>query len=480
MKLPSSPMMQTCSDSDTRRCALVIATLTSFLPPFMASSINIALPAIGAEFSMDAILLGWIATSYLLSAAVFMVPFGKIADIYGMKKVFLTGLFIFTASSLVAFFAPSSTILIGSRVLQGFGSAMIFGTGTAILVNVFPMQERGRVLGINAAFVYMGLSLGPFLGGLLTQYFGWRSLFLINVPLGLIPLALGLWKLKGEWAGASEERFDLVGSAIYSLMIVAVMYGFSRLPSWEGAALVLVGAATFFLLIRWESGVANPVLDVSLFRKNRVYAYSNLAALISYSATFAITFLLSLYLQYIKGLQPDEAGMIMLAQPVVMAIFSPYTGKLSDRMEPRLVATAGMALTFVPILAFVFLNKDTSLTFVAAGLIILGLGLALFTSPNTNAIMSSVQPRHYGVGSATLGTMRLVGQVSSMSFVMMVFSLYLGKVAITPQYYPEFLASMKVAFVVFSALCILGILASLARGKLRTGDMDKENSDECR
>ncbi len=193
MKLASSSWMQTCTSSDIRRCALVIATLTSFLPPFMASSINIALPAIGAEFSMDAILLGWIATSYLLSAAVFMVPFGKIADIYGMKKVFFIGLFIFTASSLIAFFAPTSSILIGSRILQGIGSAMIFGTGTAILVSVFPVQERGKILGINAASVYLGLSLGPFLGGLLTEYFGWRSLFLINVPLGLIPLALGMW-----------------------------------------------------------------------------------------------------------------------------------------------------------------------------------------------------------------------------------------------------------------------------------------------
>ncbi len=462
--------MSACPSPDIRRCALVIATLTSFLPPFMASSINIALPAIGDEFSMDAILLSWIATSYLLSAAVFMVPFGKVADIYGMKKVFFIGLFIFTASSLVAFFAPTSMILIGSRVLQGIGSAMIFGTGTAILVSVFPLQERGKILGINAASVYLGLSLGPFLGGLLTEYFGWRSLFLINVPLGLIPLALGLWKLKGEWAGAREDSFDMIGSAVYSLMLVAVMFGFSLLPAWEGAALVLAGIVTFFLFIRWESGVSCPVLDVRLFKKNRVYAYSNLAALISYSATFAITFLLSLYLQYIKGLAPDQAGLIMLAQPAVMAIFSPFTGKLSDRMEPRLVATAGMALTFVAVLAFVSLNGETSIFFIVGCLITLGFGLALFTSPNTNAIMSSVEPRHYGVGSATLGTMRLVGQVASMSFVMMVFSLYLGKVEITPLYYPQFLSSVRVAFAVFSALCILGIFASLARGKLRKGE----------
>ncbi len=465
--LNSDTSMRACPSSDVRRCALVIATLTSFLPPFMASSINIALPAIGAEFSMDAILLGWIATSYLLTAAVFMVPFGKLADIYGMKRVFFIGLFIFTGSSLVAFFAPSSVILIGSRVLQGFGSAMIFGTGTAILVSVFPLQERGKILGINAASVYLGLSLGPFLGGLLTEYFGWRSLFLINVPLGLIPLALGLWKLKGEWAGARDDRFDLVGSAIYSLMLVAVMFGFSLLPAWQGAALVLLGAMTFLLLIRWESRVASPVLDVRLFKKNRVYAYSNLAALISYSATFAITFLLSLYLQYIKGLAPDQAGLIMLAQPAVMAIFSPFTGKLSDRMEPRLVATAGMALTFVAVLAFVSLSSETSIFFIVGCLITLGFGLALFTSPNTNAIMSSVEPRHYGIGSATLGTMRLVGQVSSMSFVMMIFSLYLGKVEIMPQYYPQFLSSVRVAFAVFSVLCILGIFASLARGTMR-------------
>lgn len=459
--------MQTCSSSDTRNCALVIATLTAFLPPFMASSINIALPAIGAEFSMDAVLLGWIATSYLLTAAVFMVPFGKVADIYGMKKIFFIGLFIFTVSSLLAFAAPSATILILSRVLQGVGSAMIFGTSTAILVNVFPLEERGKVLGINAASVYLGLSLGPFLGGVLTHYLGWRSLFLVGVPLGLIPLALGLHRLRGEWAGARGESFDIGGSVIYSLMLVALMYGFSILPHWQGAAMLLVGIVAFPLFIRWEARVSCPVLDLSLFKNNRVYAFSNMAALISYAATFAITFLMSLYLQYIKGLQPDEAGLIMLLQPAVMTIFSPYTGKLSDRMEPRLVASAGMAITTAAVLWFAFLQMDTSLTSIAANLMLLGLGLALFTSPNTNAIMSSIEPRFYGVGSATLGTMRLVGQVASMSFAMMVFSFYLGAVEVTPEHYPEFLSSVNVAFVVFSALCVFGTFASLARGRLR-------------
>ena len=458
---------QSCSDSDIKSCALAIATLTAFLPPFMASSINIALPAIGEEFSMNAVLLGWIATSYLLSSAAFMVPFGKLADIIGMKKVFLSGLFFFTASSLVAYAAPTASLLILSRVLQGIGAAMIFGTGTAILVNIFPLQERGKVLGINAASVYLGLTLGPFLGGVLTHYFGWRSLFLVNVPLGLIPLALGLTRLKGEWAGERGESFDLRGSAIYSLMLVSIMCGFTLLPTPVGVALVLSGAAMLPLLVRAESKVKCPVMDINLFKNNRVYLFSNLAALISYSATFAITFLLSLYLQYIKGLAPDQAGLVMLLQPAVMTVVSPYTGRLSDRMEPRLVASAGMALTFLSVLAFVFLDNDTSLLAIAINLMLLGLGLALFTSPNTNAIMSSVEPRHYGIGSATLGTMRLVGQVGSMSFAMMVFSFYLGAVEISPPYYPQFLAAVRVAFAVSSFLCLLGIFASLARGKLR-------------
>jgi EmrB/QacA subfamily drug resistance transporter len=432
----------------------------------MASSINIALPAIGQEFSMDAVLLGWIATSYLLSAAVFMVPFGKIADIYGLKRIFQIGLFIFTISSFVAYFAPSSAVLIGSRILQGIGSAMIFGTGTAILVNVFPLRERGKVLGINAASVYLGLSLGPFLGGLLTQYFGWRSLFLINVPLGLIPLALVMGKLKGEWSEARDEKFDLMGSIIYSLMLVSIMYGFSILPELKGLGLVLAGFATFLLLIKWESNVAHPVLDINLFKNNRIYAYSNLAALINYSSTFSVTFLLSLYLQYIKGLEADQAGLILAFQPLVMTILSPYTGRLSDRIEPRLVATAGMALTFVGVFSFVFLGKDTSIQFIIASLMVLGLGLSLFTSPNTNAIMSSVEPRCYGVGSATLGTMRLIGQVSSMAIAMLVFSIFIGKVEIMPENYPQFLSSVKMAFAISSVLCFAGIYASMARGKL--------------
>jgi EmrB/QacA subfamily drug resistance transporter len=459
--------MEICA-VDAKRCILIIAVLSSFIPPFMASSINVALPAIGDEFSMDSILLGWIATSYLLSAAVFLVPFGRLADIYGMKRIFSYGLFIYTVSSLLSFVSPSASFLISSRVLQGIGSAMLFGTGTAILIILYPPSERGRILGINVTSVYLGLSLGPFLGGILTQQFGWRSLFIVNVLMGAVVLAIVLWKLEGEWAEARDESFDLVGSTIYSLMLVSVMYGFSRLPDPSGALLLLAGLLSFLALIKWESKVDDPVLQISLFRKNRVYAYSNLAALISFSSTFAVTFLLSLYLQYIKGLDPEKAGAILVVQPLVMAVLSPFAGRLSDKVEPRIVATAGMAATCLGLLMLVFLDKASSFGFIVACLFILGLGLALFSSPNTNAIMSSIERRSFGVGSATIGTMRLVGQALSMGVTMLVFAIYLGRVEIMPQNYPLFLTSVRVAFTIFTALSFIGIFASMARGELRT------------
>jgi len=459
--------LNNADDIVNKRAALLVVTLASFLAPFMGSSVNIALPTIGQEFLMDAVMLSWVATSYLLVAAMFLVPFGKISDVYGRKKMFSYGILLYTFSSFLCVLSTSAPMLICFRILQGIGSAMIFGTGVAILTSVFPSGERGKALGINVAAVYLGLSLGPFLGGFLTQHFGWRSIFLANVPLGLIIITVVFWKLKGEWAEAEGEKFDFIGSIIYSLSLVAIMYGFSLLPAMSGVGLVLIGALGFLSFCRWEMKVKNPVLDINLFRNNTVFALSNLAALVNYSATFAVTFLLSLYLQYIKALSPQNAGLVLASQPVVMAIFSPFAGRLSDRVEPRIIASIGMALTAIGLLLFIFLNEKTTLEFVVSSLILLGFGFALFSSPNTNAVMSSVERRFYGVASATLGTMRLTGQMLSMGIAMLTFAVYIGKVQITPQYYPLFLTSIKTAFIIFAVLCFGGIFASLARGKVR-------------
>ncbi|MBE9523408.1 MAG: MFS transporter [Proteobacteria bacterium] len=451
-----------------KRSALVVATLSAFITPFMGSAVHIALPSIEREFGIDAIVLTWIATSYLLAAAISLVPFGRLADIHGRKKIFTYGMVIFTISSFLSAISISAPMLILFRILQGVGSSMVFATGIAILTSVFPPQERGKVLGINVAAVYIGLSLGPFLGGLLTQHFTWRSIFLVTVPLGLISIALVLWKLKGEWAEARGEKFDLPGSLIYGLGIVAIMYGISLLPGLRSLWLIVCGFLSIVAFVTWETKVENPVFDLDLFKTNRVFALSNLAALINYSATFAVAFLLSLYLQHIKGLSPQSAGIVLISQPVVQAIFSPFAGRLSDRVEPRIVASIGMSLTTLGLVLFIFLNENSTLEFVVARLILLGFGFALFASPNTNAIMGSVEKRFYGLASGSVGTMRLLGMMTSMGIATVLFAIFIGRVQITIEYYPMFLKSMKAAFIVFSLLCSGGIFASLVRGRVRS------------
>jgi MFS family permease len=347
---------------------------------------------------------------------------------------------------------------------------MIFGTSMALLMSVFPAQERGKALGISVAAVYFGLSLGPFLGGVLTHSFGLRSIFLVNVPLGLMTIALVTFKLKGEWAEAKGEKLDLTGSFLYCLGLVAIMFGFSSfslLPRVLSGGLIFIGALGIVAFFRWEMKVRNPVLNIGLFRGNRAFTFSNLAALINYSATFAVAFFLSLYLQYIKKFDPQHAGSILVFQPVVMAVCSPFAGRLSDRIEPRIVASTGMALTATGLFLLAFLQWNTPLGLIIANLILLGLGFSLFASPNTNAVMSSVERKFYGVASGILGTMRLIGQMFSMGIAVLIFAIHIGHSQITPEYYPAFLTSVRTAFILFGSICSVGVFASLARGKVR-------------
>lgn len=202
---------------EPKKIALLIAVLAGFLTPFDLSAVNIALPTIGIEFSIDAVTLGWVATAYLLASAVFLVPFGRIADIYGRKKICSAGLMVFTFASFAMVFSVSPAMIILLRVVQGMEAALIFGTAVAILTSVTPPQERGKALGIYTTAVYLGLSMGPFLGGFLTTNFGWRSIFLVNVPVGILILAIIRTKLEGEWADARGKSFDSPGALLYGL-----------------------------------------------------------------------------------------------------------------------------------------------------------------------------------------------------------------------------------------------------------------------
>jgi EmrB/QacA subfamily drug resistance transporter len=449
-----------------KRIVLFIACIALFFLTFMLSAVNIALPAIGKEFDADAILLSWLATAPILIMGVLLIPAGRLADIIGIRKMFTWGMILYTLIVTACAFSTSIQMLIILRAVMGISTAMTVGNAIAMVSGSFKTGEKGRALGLTSAAVYAGLSVGPFLGGILTEHLGWRSIFMVNVPCTILIIILLLWKIKDEWYGSRGERFDLTGSIIFSLALTALLYGFSVLTELTGVVLVLAGILGLWGFVRWENSISSPVLNVKLFKNNRTFLMSNLASLISYAATSAVVFLMSFYLQYIKGLSAETAGLILIPQPIIQACLSPVVGRLSDKIEPQKVSSAGMAVTCLGLILFGFIGSDTSIAMIIAILIILGIGFALFISPNTNAIMSSVSPQFYGVASAMASTMRQIGQMFSMGVTMMVMTIFMGRVVITSAVYPAFITSTRVAFIIFAALCFGGIFASLARGKV--------------
>lgn len=451
------------AEKSMKRSVLLVTAFASFLTPFLGSAINLALPAIGNEFQTTAVELGWIVSSFILTSAIFLLPFGRLADIAGRKKIFKYGIFLFTLSAFLIIFSWNTVSLIAFRIIQGIAGAMIFGTSMAILTSVFEPGERGRAMGINTTAVYAGLSSGPVIGGLLTQHFGWRSIFILLVPLGIISLYLIFTRIKTEWSEAKGEKFDWTGSVIYGISLASFMLGFSRLPAAEGFVMIGISILLGLAFIFYEKNIENPVFDIRLMLRNRVFAFSGIAALIHYSATSATGFFLSLYLQYLKGFDARTAGLVLISQPLMMALLSTFAGKLSDRYNPGIIASYGMALTSLGLIMLCFITRDSPLVLIIILLAVMGIGFGLFASPNSNAIMSSVEKRHLGVASAVLGTMRMVGQMTSMGIAMMLLALYMGQQAIVPESYPGLMTGMRTGFIIFSILCITGIFASLAR-----------------
>ena len=446
---------------------LAVVAITSFMGTFLISSVNIALPAIEKSFEMNAITLSWVVTAFLLSTAMFLLPFGRWGDLTGIRRLFKTGVILFTISSLICGLAVSETWLILFRFIQGIGAAMSSTTGPAILVSAFPPQQRGRVLGFSVSAVYLGLAFGPFAGGLITQYLGWRSIFHIASGLGIITAAMAFRYLGPDDIARNRSlKIDLKGTLFYMAGLVTLVYGSSQIPEAKGWLLMLGGLIALIVFWFMETKSPSPVLDTRLFTKNRLFAFSNLAALINYSATFAIVFLLSLYLQKIKGLTPRDAGMILVAQPAIMALFSPVAGRLSDKIEPRYLTTLGMALCTSGLAAFAFLNEGTPIWVIILLLIWVGFGFALFSSPNMNTIMSTVDRSQYGLASGTAATMRVVGQIVSMTIATVFFALFMGNQAIVAVADSLFLKALRWGFLTFALVSTLGIYFSYYRGTI--------------
>ncbi len=445
-----------------RTVLLVLLTIATFLNPFAGSSINLALPLIGEEFGIDAVMLSWVPATYLLSSAVFLLPAGKMGDILGRITVFRIGTTVYTVASFLTIFTPSTPFLLGCRFMQGFGSAMIFSTAVAIISELYQPGERGKALGLNVTAIYAGLTTGPFLGGLLTQFFGWRSIFVVTVILGgcILPF---LDRFPSSLNRRSCQSFDLSGSVLSSIVLITFFIGLSGINSISGIITVLVSVVLAIVFFSTQRRKDHPIIPLSLLGQSPAFARMNLAALINYSATFAVTFLMSLYLQVVRGFGPAAAGSLLLLQPLVQMVCSPVAGRLSDRIEPSLLASAGMILSAGSLLWISSFDAGTPVEMIIGGLVCLGIGLAFFSSPNTNAIMGMVERHDYGTASALLAMMRSLGMMLSMSIVMVFFSLVLGASIIGPDQSTEFLVSMHFALITCFILTVIGAFLSWSR-----------------
>jgi len=450
-----------------QKTALLVVSLSSFILPLMASSVNVALPSIAISMNADAILLSWVNTAYLLSSAVFLLPIGKLADIFGRKRIYILGMMLVTLASILAALADTIIALISCRIIEGLGAAMLFSTGIAILSSVFPAEKRGGAIGLSISAVYLGLTCGPLFGGWLTQQFSWRAVFIAYIPVALFIIVISMLKLTGEWHGQRDQKFDFFGSFIYALAITSLMFGLSLLPSKNSIYALLVCTFCFTAFIRYERQFSNPIFEIKIFHQNKILTYSSLAALILYSATFSLTFLMSLYLQNIRGFSPQTAGLIILCQPLVMAILSPYTGKLSDRYESRYLTATGMCLVCLGLGLLSLMQQDTSINYILINLVLIGAGFALFSPPNVNAIMGSVTKMYLGIAAGTVSTTRVLGQMFSMAIITLAFAMMMGPVPLSPEHYPALLQSIRLSLFTAACLSFAGIYLSFARGNIR-------------
>lgn len=449
-----------------QRSTVLVAILTSVITSFMGSATNLSIPNMSAELGVGAAAIGWVVTSYMLPVSALSVPFGGLADRIGRKKILVAGVLLFTVMAFVASLAPNFPLLLAARAIQAMGAAMIFATNHAVLISEFPGSQRGRALGYALASTYVGLSLGPVLGGIINHYIGWRAIFVFSGIVGAVAAAAAITLLPNRPSERQNASFDKAGNLLYVMMILCVMYGLNAFAARPLMILLVpVGLVFAVLFIRREAKQKDPLVDVRLFARNKAYSMSNLATLMNYGATFAIGYLLSIYLQVVQGFPSQIAGAILIVQTVIMAGFSPKMGRLSDRISPYKLASAGMGLCAVSLFILAFIGVHTPLWVVILVLIIAGFGFALFSSPNTNAVMSCVDKESYGVASSVLATMRNIGHTSSMVVVTIIIHATLGDVALASAQPDALVRTMRISYIVFTLICVAGVFVALARNK---------------
>lgn len=442
------------------KIVLIVATLTSFFTVFLSSAVMVAVPSLASEFGMSNIIQNWVTMLFFLAVAIFTIPAGQLSGKFGLKKSMVFGSAVYILSSIVAVFSINSEMFLICRLIQGIGVSFLNVASMAMVVSAFSPQERGKAIGINVTGVYLATSTSPVIGGFLNFQFGWRSIFLTSVPFLILILVLLISQIKEEWITMGEVPIDWKGCIVYSLGILLFIYGFTRLDESIGIILTVVGIIVLGLFVALELREKYPVFDVKFF-KNPKFSSANFAALTAYLATFAVTTIVNYHLQYIRGYDSQIAGLILLVAPLIQVIMAPISGRLSDKVNPQKLAAIGMFFGAISLAMLSMLGDSTPLWFLIVAMISHGLGFGIFSSPNTNAIMGSVPPKDTPVASASVATMRVIGQTMSMGMLTLVFAFVMGNVPMVEKYFPLLITSSQITCLICMVLCVTSVFASL-------------------
>ena len=445
-----------------------------FIMPLMSTMMNLALVSIGAEFNVGSKSLAMVNTTFLLASVIVMVPLARLSDIVGRKKVFVIGLLTTAISSCIAAFSPTFEILLVMRFIMGAGSAALSLSSIAMLTEVFPFEKRGWAIGIQSTFVYMGIAVGPALGGFICDLVGWRYLFFFMIPFALTALIF-ISRFRKEIISDKGAHMDVRGSILYGTTVLFMMYGVINLPSIWAVGMIVLGFALLYVFVTVLKRTDSPVLDLKVF-KYKVFSRSCISAFMNYGSSYSVSFFLALYLQSIGALTASQAGLILLIQPIVQVALTAKSGSLSDRIaDKRILPTLGMAITCVAVGMIIFLSVEVNFYYIAVILVFLGLGYALFSAPNTNAIMSSVPPKNRGEASGMISVVRQVGMMTSMGIAMCCISVIMGSTDdLNPSNYGQFVEVIRAAFTICLGMCMVGTFFSWFRGDTRKAELDIE------
>ncbi|MBX3279318.1 MAG: MFS transporter [Acidobacteria bacterium] len=440
--------------------------------------VNIALPVIARDYGVGLSDVKWVVTAYLLMVTALVVIFGRIADLYGRKRLYVFGFSVFTIGAALCSIAPTLWMLIACRAIEGIGGAALMANGSAILTESFPPEERGKALGSLGSVIALAALAGPLLGGIVSENFGWRTIFLLVVPVGVIGSVLALRALPSGGAGRQGERFDFGGAVTLVAGLTCFLFLTSSMSSTDGGqstgAMLLIGMTVLmagFLLI--ESRVAHPLLDLSLFR-NRAFSAAIVASFLSFWAMSVLSFLLPFYLDRVKGMSPTQIGVLFIPVPLILFIVAPLAGRLSDRFGARLICTSGAVVNFLALLGMSTLSTETSTLGVILRMLPFGVGSGLFTPPNNSAIMGAVPKSRLGIASGMISAIKSLGSMSGVavtSFLFVILQQYFRRQAIGPGAATAdleretFASAVAALFLISAAIVVVVIFTSLVRGK---------------